>query len=122
MEQFPTPEAHQAMLASLEKQVKRGQITQRVADNESLLGTTSDTVHLLLVEFANLVKAISSAQSLEDLKSAAQSSAQLLGTISDKVSAGELQFPYQGKGTEAVLQEIQQRAQGISNILQDPPK
>ncbi|MCG7536500.1 hypothetical protein [Pseudoalteromonas sp. OOF1S-7] len=117
MDQFPTPEAHQAMLASLEKQVKRGQITQRVGDSESLLGTTSDTAHLLLVELSKLVSAIASASTLEDIKPTAQGCVDLIGTIGEQVDSGTLYFPYQQKGTEVVLSEIQSRAKGVSEIL-----
>lgn len=117
MDQIPTPEAHQAMLASLEKQVKRGQITQQVGDSESLLGTTSDTTHLLLVELSKLVSAIASANSLDDIKPTAQNCADLIGTISEQVDSGDLYFPYQQKGTEVVLSDIQSRAKGVSEIL-----
>lgn len=117
MEQFPTPEADQLMQASLEKQVKRGQITLKVGDNESLLGTTSDTAHLLLVEFSKLVSSIASANSLDDIKPTAQNCADLIGTINEQVSSGALYFPYQQKGTEVVLSEIQSRAKGVSEIL-----
>ncbi|ALU44622.1 hypothetical protein [Pseudoalteromonas rubra] len=117
MEQFPTPEAELVMQASLDKQVKRGQITLQVGDNESLLGTTSDTAHLLLVEFSKLVSSIASATSLDDIKASAQDCTDLIGTISEQVDSGALYFPYQQKGTEVVLSDIQSRAKGVSEIL-----
>ncbi|MCO7190221.1 MULTISPECIES: hypothetical protein [unclassified Pseudoalteromonas] len=117
MEQFPTPEAELVMQASLDKQVKRGQITLQVGDNESLLGTTSDTAHLLLVEFSKLVSSIASANSLDDIKASAQDCTDLIGTISEQVDSGVLYFPYQQKGTEVVLSDIQSRAKGVSEIL-----
>ncbi|RZM83800.1 hypothetical protein C3B51_05850 [Pseudoalteromonas rubra] len=117
MEPFLTPEAELEMQARLEKLVKRGQITQQVGDSESLLGTTSDTAHLLLVELSKLVSAIVSANSLDDIKPTAQNCVDLIGTIGEQVDAGALYFPYQQKGTEVVLSEIQSRAKGVSEIL-----
>ncbi|MCF6438149.1 hypothetical protein L1077_01720 [Pseudoalteromonas luteoviolacea] len=99
------------------KAEQRSRIHYEVADADSLIGTTSDTAHLLLVEFAKLTQAISTAASLDEVKSAALQSANLFTSIVDKQNADQLTFPYQHKGTETVLAEIEARAQGVTDII-----
>ncbi|OHU87839.1 MULTISPECIES: hypothetical protein [Pseudoalteromonas] len=109
-------------LLELEKQVTRGKIKINVADHESLLGTVSDTCHILLVEFAKLTTKLASATSLEEVKSAATQANSLVGHITTKVDEGSLTFPYQQKGMENVLQEIEGRAMGVSEVLSKSAK
>ncbi|AOT09358.1 hypothetical protein [Pseudoalteromonas luteoviolacea] len=102
---------------NLVKAEQRSRIHYEVADADSLIGTTSDTTHLLLVEFAKLTQAISIAASLDEVKSAALQSASLFAPIVDKQNGEQLTFPYQHKGTESVLAEIAARAQGVADII-----
>ncbi|KZN65740.1 hypothetical protein N473_11995 [Pseudoalteromonas luteoviolacea CPMOR-1] len=99
------------------KAEQRSRIHYEVADADSLIGTTSDTTHMILVEFAKLTQAISTAASLDEVKSAASQSASLFAPIVEKLNADQLAFPYQHKGTETVLAEIEARAQGVADII-----
>ncbi|BBN81928.1 hypothetical protein PA25_19130 [Pseudoalteromonas sp. A25] len=113
------PLSEQAIL-DLEKQVKRGQIKINVADHESLLGTVSDTCHILLVEFAKLTTKLAEATSLEEVKGAASESNSIIGQFAQKTEQGIVTFPYQQKGIDNVVQEIEARALGVSEILAKP--
>ncbi|MCF2856469.1 hypothetical protein L1286_03215 [Pseudoalteromonas sp. SMS1] len=101
-----------------DKEAQRSRIHYAVADSDSLIGTTSDTAHLLLVEFAKLTKAIAAATTLEEVKAAAQPSADLFAPLLDKQIANQLTFPYQYKGIDNVFGEISARAQGVADIIQ----
>ncbi|KID58266.1 hypothetical protein JF50_06195 [Pseudoalteromonas luteoviolacea] len=96
---------------------QRSRIHYEVADADSLIGTTSDTTHMILVEFAKLTQAISTATSLDDVKLAASQSASLFAPIVEKHNADQLTFPYQHKGTDSVFAEIEARAQGVADII-----
>ncbi|OCQ18958.1 hypothetical protein A7985_22505 [Pseudoalteromonas luteoviolacea] len=100
-----------------EKEAQRSRIHYAVADSDSLLGTTSDTVHILLVEFAKLSKAIVAATSLEEVKAAAKPSADMFAPLLDKHLANQLTFPYQHKDITRVYDEISTRAQGVADII-----
>ncbi|PCK33123.1 hypothetical protein [Pseudoalteromonas piscicida] len=119
-EQIPSQQDHLATLAYLDKQVKRGQITREVADVESILGTTADTGHLVLVEFIKLLDGLSKATTLAEMRAVASQGRDDLGTLTTKVLNNEIQFPYQGKGAEHVYQEIASRATGVASILTPP--
>ncbi|USE68497.1 hypothetical protein CTT31_04945 [Pseudoalteromonas maricaloris] len=116
-EQIPSQQDHLATLAYLDKQVKRGQINRAVADVESIIGTTADTGHLVLVEFIKLLDGLSKATTLAEMRAAALQGRDSLGTLTSKVLNNEIQFPYQGKGAENVYQEIESRATGVASIL-----
>ncbi|MBE0347042.1 hypothetical protein [Pseudoalteromonas peptidolytica] len=116
-EQIPSQQDHLATLAYLDKQVKRGQIAREVADADSIVGTTSDTSHLLLVELITLIDGLSKATTLAEMRAVASQGQTRLGTLANKVLNREIQFPYQGKNIERVYQEIAARATGVTTIL-----
>ncbi|MCG7560777.1 hypothetical protein [Pseudoalteromonas sp. McH1-42] len=95
----------------------RSDVEKQVADSQSLLGTTSDTTHLLLNELSGFVNKLSEANSLEDVKASVTSLKASIGDIEGKVATGELTFPYQSKGLDTVKQEIIERANGVNNLL-----
>ncbi|WP_462171138.1 hypothetical protein [Pseudoalteromonas xiamenensis] len=95
----------------------RQQVSSEVADSDSLLGTTSDTVHLLLNELSGFINKLATAQSLAEMRASATSLQMAIGHIEAKVSSGELQFPYQTKGLDTVNAEITARATGVNTIL-----
>ncbi|ESP95474.1 MULTISPECIES: hypothetical protein [Pseudoalteromonas] len=99
------------------KAEQRTRIHYAVADADSLIGTTSDTTHVLLIEFAKLTKAIAAAATLDEVKSAAQQSATMFAPLLDKQATNQLTFPYQHKGVNNVLGEIEARAQGVADII-----
>ena len=101
----------------LDKPIRRSAIHYNVGDTASLLGTTSDTVHMLLIAHLKLVNAIEQAESLSDIVPAAQFSSDLFSGILDKFDSNTLKFPYEQKSAEVVLNDIEQRANGVFEIL-----
>ncbi|KAF7783649.1 hypothetical protein PRUB_a3477 [Pseudoalteromonas rubra] len=95
----------------------RSDVEKQVADSQSLLGTTSDTTHLLLNELSGFVNKLSEADNLEDVKASVISLKATIGDIEGLVATGELTFPYQSKGLDTVKQEIIERANGVNNLL-----
>ncbi|MBD1582495.1 hypothetical protein [Pseudoalteromonas sp. S16_S37] len=106
-----------AILEKQQKQYVRGNINQQVADNASLLGTTSDTTHILLNELSGFINKLSTAQSLAEMRASTESLKAAIGGIEQQVTEGSLQFPYQVKGQALVMDEISQRANGVSQVL-----
>lgn len=92
-------------------------IEQQVADTESLLGTTSDTVHMLLNELSGFVNKLSDASTLAEMRTSTTSLKAAIGDIETKVAAGELSFPYQTKGQDAVMTDIMTRANGVDTVI-----
>ncbi|MBQ4814013.1 hypothetical protein J8M20_21790 [Pseudoalteromonas luteoviolacea] len=95
----------------------RTQLEQQVADTESLLGTTSDTVHLLLNELSAFVNKLSAAQTLAEMRASTESLKTAIGDVETKVTNGELSFPYQTKGQSDVMADIIARANGVDAVL-----
>ncbi|CAH9057605.1 hypothetical protein PSECIP111854_02032 [Pseudoalteromonas sp. CIP111854] len=95
----------------------RSNINQKVADSDSLLGTTSDTTHILLNELSGFINKLSQAQSLAEMRASTASLKAAIGGIEQQVTDGTLEFPYQVKGQAPVLDEIYQRATGVSQVL-----
>ncbi|MCF2910090.1 hypothetical protein L1285_17385 [Pseudoalteromonas sp. DL2-H2.2] len=111
-------------LSDSEQQLKdrlqiRSELEKQVADTQSLLGTTSDTTHLLLNELSGFVNKLVAASSLEDVINSAKDIQTAIGDIEGQVATGELTFPYQTKGLASVKQEILERANGVNNLLSD---
>ncbi|USD29458.1 hypothetical protein J8Z24_05075 [Pseudoalteromonas sp. SCSIO 43201] len=100
------------------KQSAREKIARQVADTDTLLGTTADTTQLLLNELSSLVTSLSTAQSLEDVRASVSGLKEKIGHIHTDVQSGRLAFPYQVKGEAQVMQEITERANGVSQALQ----
>ncbi|OHU88243.1 hypothetical protein BET10_10505 [Pseudoalteromonas amylolytica] len=107
----------EAEQAELSRQTSRQSINQQVADNASILGTTSDTTHILLNELSGFINKLSQAQSLAEMRASTESLKAAIGSIEQQVTDGSLEFPYQVKGQAQVMDEICTRAQGVSQIL-----
>lgn len=95
----------------------RSEIQAQAGDTASLLGTTSDAVHLLLYEVAKLSQALYQAQSLQQVRSAAAPLYEILSSFATAVDAGEVRLPYRAKSTP-VLADIEQRATAVHDQLQ----
>lgn len=109
----------QELASDAVKHVTRRTIARDIGDTETLLGTTSDATQLLLYETAKLATALSTANSLAEVRAAAQPLADLLGPLATAVDAGTVKLPYQTKGGAAtVLPEIEQRATAVAEVLQ----
>ena len=94
----------------------RQQIRQTAGDTDSLLGTTSDTVHLLLYELGQLLPALSNAQSLAEVRAAAAPLAATLGAFAQSVDESSIRLPYQNKSTD-VLDDVASRATEVAQVL-----
>ncbi|WP_046005601.1 hypothetical protein [Pseudoalteromonas rubra] len=111
-------------LSDSEQQLKdrvqiRSELEKQVADTQSLLGTTSDTTHLLLNELSVFVNKLAAARTLDEVIGSATDIQTAIGDIGGQVATGELTFPYQTKGLASVKQEILERANGVNNLLSD---
>ncbi len=103
--------------ASEQRQMIRAQIESQAGDTMSLLGTASDGAQLLLYHLATLVKGLSTAGSLAEMRDATDAFTPLAEAFLAKVAAGEVKLPFQLKGEEAVMQEIETRATAVSDAL-----
>ena len=115
----PSLEEFEALQKVNDKMILRTQIHSKVADVESLLGTTSDGVQLLLVAFSQLVVALNNANSLADVRAAAAPYHDLASGFLAKVESGEVKLPYQSKGLDTVVGEIENRATAVAKVLAD---
>lgn len=95
----------------------RHKICNRVADEGSLLGCTSDISHLLLAELSVFVNKLSQAQSLSEMRASTDSLKSVIGDIESKIASEEVVFPYQVKGKLASIEEALDRATEVSTLL-----
>jgi len=110
------------MVMSDEEQIHvlRQKISTTAGDTDSLLGTTSDGVQLLLHAFAQLTVGLHQASSLAQVREAAEPFNELATQFLAKVESGEVRWPYIDKGREPVMVEIEQRATKVADILANP--
>lgn len=99
------------------KRVIRQNLNLAAGDAETILGTTSDLTHLLLVEYVKLVYAISAANELKDVKAIASDALNNLGELGKSIINRSIVFPYENKGEGKVLSEIIKRAKATASIL-----
>ncbi|SFD14099.1 hypothetical protein [Pseudoalteromonas denitrificans] len=116
-EQIPTKDAFLQKQQENNKLVARGEISINVADTPSLLGTTSDSIHLVLFELAKLCESLNKATTLAEVRSSAKPLTDLLSGFAAKVTRNEVQLPYQAKGIEQVISDIETRATSVAQIL-----
>lgn len=96
----------------------RNAITENAGDTDSLLGTTSDAAHLLLYSFSSLIAKLHTASSLAEVREAAAPFAELSTAFLEKVNSNAVKLPFQAKGLESVVSEIEQRATAVAEVLQ----
>lgn len=109
------PDALELAYADFEKQKVRAAIAAAAGDPDTLLGTSIDLGHILLVELGKFLQAVSTANSLDTIKEAAFPLAELLS----KASAAN--YPYQMDGAESVLDEVIERAEKTVAAFQGQP-
>ncbi len=97
----------------------RANIGAKAGDDASLLGTTSDAAALAIYGLASLVAKLSTAQSLADVREAAEPFAQLSAGFLTKVENGEVLLPFMLKGLDTVVADIETRATAVSQALQE---
>lgn len=107
--------------AALQSEAARSAIRQRVresaGDVESLLGTTSDAIALVLYEMAKLAAAINAAGTVAEIKAAAKPFADLTAPFLAGVADGSVKLPVLAKGEAASLVEIQTRATAVADAI-----
>jgi len=100
--------------------IVRQKIQQTAGDTDRLLGTTSDTTHLLLYGFATLIASLHSANAFNSLSKLREATAPFANLSSDflaKVESGAVKLPFIGKGLENVIAEIEQRATAVAEVF-----
>lgn len=120
------PEVYEPLIQTLEvekalnnkKQQARKQIHQDAGDDSSLLGTTTDGVQLLLYAFSKLTVALNTANSIEEVRMAAEPFNELATSFLGKIEAGDVKLPFQTKGLDNVVSDIENRATAVSNVLE----
>ncbi|ESP95482.1 MULTISPECIES: hypothetical protein [Pseudoalteromonas] len=99
------------------KMTLRNEINYYVADTDSLVGTASDLAHLLLTELSGFVNKLSEANSLAEMRASTESLKNAIGAVENKVASAEVVFPYQAKLPLSVIDEVVQRANGVSQLI-----
>lgn len=95
----------------------REEIARQAGDTESLLGTVTDTTHLLLYGVASLVAKLASASSLAEVREAAAPFAELSAAFLAKVASNEVRLPMMEKPLGEVVAEIESRATATANAI-----
>ncbi len=116
-ENILTPEEN----ARLESEAVKSHVRQKIASNAgdfpSILGTTADATQILLFGLASLVAKLSTANSLAEVRESAAPFAAISDDFLGKVQAGEVRLPFQVKGTEGVIMDIETRATAVADAL-----
>lgn len=98
----------------------REEISRMAGDTESILGTTTDAMHMLFHAFSKHIIALKSASSLADVNAASDD---FLATAESFLEHEEdgCCLPYKLKGEESVLEDIKIRAISVSDIISKVP-
>ena len=102
---------------------RRTRIADDAGDTPSLLGTTSDGAHLLLIHMARLATALKSAQNIAAVRAAATPFADLVEAYLERLDAEEptAKLPYAVKpgGEAAALLELEARATAVAEAFEE---
>ena len=101
------------------KHEMREVIKEKVGDTETLLGTTSDGTQLALYMLAELLEAINTATTLDDLKTAIHPRLPLAQQYLAGVADGTVVPTFIVKGVDAVVADVKERSTEVSNVLKD---
>lgn len=110
-------EAEVEIAARARQGALRKAIAENAGDTESLLGTTSDAAALAIYGLASLVAKLSTAQSLAEVRAAAEPFAAMSAEFLTKVEGQEVKLPFLLKGVDGVIEEIESRATAVSEVL-----
>jgi hypothetical protein len=120
-----TPFSNEEAIQFAESELKRQQIkqlratiAQSAGDAHSLLGTTADATQLLLYVVATLITKHYTANSLAEVREAAAPFNDLLAAFLAKIESGEVKLPFQVKGMEVAVSDIETRATAVAEVLQ----
>lgn len=107
--------------ARLEEEAIRSAMRHRIrdaaGDTASILGTAADATQLLLYGMAMLVKGLSQANSLAEVREAAAPFAALSSDFLAKVESGEVKLPFMAKGIENVVADIEGRSTAVADVF-----
>ncbi|MFT6668635.1 MAG: hypothetical protein ACJAVZ_000081 [Afipia broomeae] len=108
--------------ASVVKHKVREKIAEKAGDTASLLGTTADGAQLAIYGLAAICAKLATANSLAEVREAAEPFAQLSAGFLAKVESGEVVLPFMLKGLENTVADIETRATAVSDALQAAQK
>lgn len=109
--------AEGAAQGALSRNAIRADISDKAGDIPSLLGTTADATQILLFGLASLVAKLAEADSLSDVRKSAAPFAEMSADFLAKVEAGTVKLPFQTKGMDTVIADIETRATAVSDVL-----
>lgn len=112
-----TPEQEAIALEQAQRSELRQKIQANAGDISSILGTTADATQILLFGLASLVAKLSTAQSLAEVREAAAPFADISADFLTKIESGAVKLPFQVKGTENVIADIETRATAVAETL-----
>lgn len=95
----------------------RQAIFGKAGDSDSILGTTTDAVQMVIVDFATYMRAASKATTIAAMAAAAKPFADKYGPMLDKIEAGDVRLPYKLKGDDVVLDDIETRSTAVADAL-----
>ena len=96
----------------------RNSIHQTAGDSLSLLGTTTDTTHVLLYFTSLLIYSLRNAESFDEFRAVAEPFADMAEDFLAKVETGETKLPFVKKSLNKVFEDIAQRATAVSEALE----
>lgn len=106
-----------AAVAALAERAARDQLRAKIGatagDTASLLGTTADGAQLAVYELGKLATALSTAQSLAEMRAAAAPLAALMADFLGRVERGETNLTALLKGEPVVLADIETRSNAV---------
>ena len=109
--------AEAAAIAAQSRIELRAAITAGAGDTDSLLGTTTDVTHLLLLHIGSAFAALSTATTVEAVRKAALPFADLTAPFRAGVQSGKVQLPFLAKGVPAILEDVETRATAVADVL-----
>jgi len=110
-------ELNSTELRAKKRSLIRKKIKKSGEDSESLLGTTTDAVHLLMYHFAKLTLAINSASNIEELKASSAGFNDLAQSFINQIDSGDTKLPFNTKTGEKVIEDLGARATIINNAI-----
>ena len=95
----------------------RRRIALEAGDILSLIGTTADGGQILLYAFATVIRSLHTAQSLAEVRAAAEPFAELANGFLDRLDSGAVRLPFMVKGMDAAVADIETRATAVAKAL-----
>ncbi len=97
----------------------RATIANTAGDTETLLGTTADAAALMLYHMAVMADGLSKAQSLAEMRAAAEAFAALTAQFRADVDTGTVRLPHRAKGSELdCMAEVSDRVTKVADVFQ----